>query len=45
MAQLVDAERAAAAEHAAAALQASRGLAQVLASLSASEASHPVALT
>lgn len=42
--QLVAAERAAAAAHAADALRASRGLAALLASLAASEASHPVAL-
>jgi hypothetical protein len=44
LAQLAAAERAAAAEHAADALRASRPLAAVLASLAASEASHPVAL-
>jgi hypothetical protein len=42
--QPVPAERAAAAAHAADALRAGRGLAAVLASLAASEASHPVAL-
>ncbi|MCU1674686.1 MAG: hypothetical protein JWN77_2799 [Frankiales bacterium] len=42
--QPVPAERAAAAGHAADALRASRELAGVLASLAASEASHPVAL-
>lgn len=42
---LVAAERAAAAAHAADALTASPKLAAVLASLAASEASHPVALT
>ncbi|MCA1711168.1 MAG: hypothetical protein LC789_05825 [Actinobacteria bacterium] len=42
--QPVPAERAAAAAHAADALRASRPLAAVLASLAASEASHPVAL-
>jgi len=45
VAALVSAERAAAAEHVAAALQASPALAAVLASLAASEASHPVALS
>jgi hypothetical protein len=42
---LVHAERAAAAEHAAAALTASRPLAALLASLAGSEASHAVVLT
>jgi hypothetical protein len=45
LAQLVAAEREAAAAHAGGALTASRGLAAVLASLAASEASHVVALT
>ena len=45
LAQLVAAERAAAAAHAADALKASRSLAAVLATLAASEASHVVALT
>jgi hypothetical protein len=44
LAQLAAAERAAAAEHTTDALQASRGLAVVLATLAASEASHPVGL-
>ena len=44
LAELVAAERAAAAAHAADALRASRLLAAVLASLAASEASHPIAL-
>jgi hypothetical protein len=44
VADLVTAERAAAAAHAAAAVGASRELAAVLASLAASEASHPVGL-
>lgn len=43
--QLATAEREAAAAHAADALRASRPLAVVLASLAASEASHPIALT
>jgi hypothetical protein len=43
--QLVALERSTAAQHAADALVASRSLAVVLASLAASEASHPVALT
>jgi len=45
LARLVDAERAAGNAHAADCLTASRALAPVLASLSASELSHPVALT
>ena len=44
LAQLAALERTSAAGHAADALRASRGLAAVLASLAASEASHPVAL-
>lgn len=44
LAGLADAERAAATGHRAGALAASRSLAAVLATLSASEASHPVAL-
>jgi hypothetical protein len=44
LAELATAERAAAAQHTAAALQASRELAVVLATLAASEASHPVGL-
>ena len=44
LAGLVAAERAAAAEHGSGALSASRELAPLLASLSASEASHPVVL-
>jgi hypothetical protein len=44
MAGLVAAERAAGTAHRSAALEASRGLAGLLASLAASEASHPVAL-
>jgi hypothetical protein len=45
LARLVAAERAAGDAHAADCLAASRALALVLASLSASELSHPVALT
>ena len=45
LARLVEAERAAATAHAADCLTASRSLAPVLASLSAGELSHPVALT